>query len=93
MADKGQIVHDFSKRFCKDINLPQETMDSFVTYGEAFPEYAANIKAIAQLADIDLATLYTFNFMYDLQVMGCTSVIIRQTDGSLFHARNLDYNY
>jgi len=47
MADKGQIVHDFSKRFCKDINLPQETMDSFVTYGEAFPEYAANIKAIA----------------------------------------------
>jgi len=47
MADKGQIVHDFSKRFCKDIHLPQETVDSFVAYGEAFPEYDANIKAIA----------------------------------------------
>lgn len=62
-----------------------------MTYGKRFTEYGLNILAISQLTGLSLEYLYTYNFMYDIENMGCTSVVIRQPDNTLFHARNLDY--
>ncbi|KAL4460411.1 hypothetical protein ABPG74_000162 [Tetrahymena malaccensis] len=93
MEDKGQILKEFAYKYKQHVNISQELADQFPQYGKVHPEIGKNIEAISSLTGIDLPTLYTFNFMYDLENMGCTSVIIRQPDNKLFHARNLDYSF
>lgn len=90
---KKDALREFAYKYKEHIKISEELQEKFVSYGKVYQEYAKNLEAISVLADIDLPTLYTFNFMYDLENMGCTSVIVRQSDNHIYHARNLDYSF
>ncbi|KAL4507129.1 hypothetical protein ABPG72_001922 [Tetrahymena utriculariae] len=93
MNEKGQILKEFAYKYKQHANISQKVAEQFLSYGKAHVEIGKNLEAISTLTGIDLPTLYTFNFMYDLENMGCTSVVVRQPDNTLFHARNLDYSF
>eukprot|EP00049_Salpingoeca_infusionum_P017159 m.351952 g.351952 ORF g.351952 m.351952 type:complete len:393 (+) comp16410_c0_seq1:100-1278(+) len=58
---------------------------------DAFPkEYGAEIKGIANATGVDLAALILYNMGYEVEG-GCTSMVVRDGNNNLYHARNLDF--
>eukprot|EP01016_Furgasonia_blochmanni_P053147 TRINITY_DN8550_c0_g1_i2.p1 TRINITY_DN8550_c0_g1~~TRINITY_DN8550_c0_g1_i2.p1 ORF type:complete len:388 (-),score=49.05 TRINITY_DN8550_c0_g1_i2:35-1198(-) len=56
------------------------------------PEHIAEIKAIAELSDIDYPTMLAYNLVYEYFAF-CTSTITEDADGNIIHGRNLDYDF
>lgn len=54
------------------------------------PVYAAEIRAIAAATDIDLGLIFLYNIAYELEG-ACTSIVAQNSNGDVFHARNLDF--
>lgn len=55
-------------------------------------EYTSELKAISKLTQIGFDIILIYNIMYENYAF-CTSIIIRETDGSLTLGRNLDYSF
>lgn len=53
-------------------------------------EFVYELMGISDLSGISYTNLFTMNFIYELW-SACTSAIIRNTNGQIIHARNLDY--
>lgn len=58
---------------------------------ERFPnDWGQEIASIAQIIDREVADVIFYNIAYE--VMGfCTSIVAMNTDGSVYHGRNLDF--
>eukprot|EP00053_Salpingoeca_punica_P005757 m.56378 g.56378 ORF g.56378 m.56378 type:complete len:386 (-) comp13385_c0_seq2:409-1566(-) len=52
--------------------------------------YNQEILGISQATGIDLGLLFLYNVAYELEGV-CTSIVAQNTDGSVYHARNLDF--
>eukprot|EP00929_Paragymnodinium_shiwhaense_P069708 TRINITY_DN3516_c0_g2_i1.p1 TRINITY_DN3516_c0_g2~~TRINITY_DN3516_c0_g2_i1.p1 ORF type:complete len:437 (+),score=103.79 TRINITY_DN3516_c0_g2_i1:65-1312(+) len=74
---------------------------------EADPEFAAEIRGVAQAAGIPETAIQTVQFLYELQTLmvpidnitlpwhgpGCTGIVAKsKSDGMVYHARNLDFS-
>ncbi|EAS05941.1 linear amide C-N hydrolase, choloylglycine hydrolase family protein (macronuclear) [Tetrahymena thermophila SB210] len=58
------------------------------------PDFMGEVQAIATLAGVKFETLQLLSQMYEaLDSIGCTSIVARHSDGSIYHARNLDYSF
>eukprot|EP01017_Pseudomicrothorax_dubius_P049760 TRINITY_DN9302_c0_g4_i1.p1 TRINITY_DN9302_c0_g4~~TRINITY_DN9302_c0_g4_i1.p1 ORF type:complete len:370 (-),score=45.13 TRINITY_DN9302_c0_g4_i1:120-1229(-) len=57
-----------------------------------YPEFRAEIKAIASLAGVSFQELFMMNFLYELTTF-CTGVIAKDKNGVIMHGRNLDFFY
>eukprot|EP00730_Choanoeca_flexa_P017887 TRINITY_DN8660_c0_g2_i1.p1 TRINITY_DN8660_c0_g2~~TRINITY_DN8660_c0_g2_i1.p1 ORF type:complete len:391 (+),score=101.35 TRINITY_DN8660_c0_g2_i1:48-1175(+) len=58
---------------------------------DAFPApFGDEIRGIANATGIDVAALILFNIGYELEG-GCTSMVVKDNNGLLYHARNLDF--
>lgn len=58
---------------------------------EFIPEpYAAEIKGIAKTSGLGVGEVVGLNIVYDVTAF-CTSIVAEDTQGNIFHARNLDY--
>ena len=60
--------------------------------------YGLELQGLAQAANLDLTNLVLGNLVYELTaygrgagVMGCTSIVAQAENGTMYHARNLDY--
>jgi len=54
------------------------------------PTVAAELRGIAESADFELGQIVLLNVLYELTAF-CTSILAVEPDGTLLHARNLDY--
>ena len=55
------------------------------------PVVAAELRGIADSADFELGQIVLLNVLYELTAF-CTSILAVEPDGTLLHARNLDYS-
>jgi len=55
-------------------------------------EYAREVKAIAEYANISFTEAIVLNFIYDISAQ-CTSLVVQDPQGNVFHGRNLDFPY
>jgi len=67
-------------------------IDKYLPYmAETLPEpYLSELKGIARVADISLGEITLYNIFYEVFTV-CTSLISQKADGSILHARNLDF--
>lgn len=57
----------------------------------AFPApFGDEIRGIAAATGIDMAALILYNIAYEIEG-GCTSMVVENKNGHIFHARNLDF--
>ena len=56
-------------------------------------EFISEVKAISKLLDIEFGVMLGLNFMYEIFVSGCTSVMVRNKEGNILFGRNMDYEY
>ncbi|XP_070581991.1 N-acylethanolamine-hydrolyzing acid amidase-like [Ptychodera flava] len=54
--------------------------------------YKEEIIGMAQYADVELGQLVGLNVLYDISAF-CTSIVAQDTDGVIWHGRNLDYDF
>lgn len=54
--------------------------------------YNEEIKGISQMTGIRLGDVVLSNLIYDITTF-CTSVVAQNSDGTIMHGRNLDYNF
>ncbi|KAK3098609.1 hypothetical protein FSP39_021198 [Pinctada imbricata] len=54
--------------------------------------YAAEMRGIAKSLNIDLGLIVGMNILYDVTAF-CTSIVMQDSKGVIWHARNLDYSY
>jgi hypothetical protein len=55
-------------------------------------EIQAELRTLARVTNITYAQAAFLNYIYEYHAY-CTSVIVRTTDGTIIHGRNLDYNF
>jgi N-acylethanolamine-hydrolysing acid amidase len=55
-------------------------------------EFAQEVKAISDYAGLSFTEVAVLNFIYDITAQ-CTSVLIQDPTGNVFHSRNLDFPY
>lgn len=55
-------------------------------------DYAEEIKAITEYANISFTEGVVLNFIYDLAAQ-CTSIVTQDSQGNIYHGRNLDFPY
>ncbi|KAL4481490.1 hypothetical protein ABPG74_007579 [Tetrahymena malaccensis] len=56
--------------------------------------FLAELQAIASFAGVKFQTIQLISQMYEsLDSIACTSIVARNSDGSIYHARNLDYDF
>ena len=56
-----------------------------------FPEdYGQEIKGIAQAIGMDVGLVVIYNIFYEVSSL-CTSIVAQDTQGNVYHARNLDF--
>ena len=54
------------------------------------PEIKEEIKSAAEQTGLGMETFVVLSFFYELRAY-CTSMLVKQKDGSILHGRNLDY--
>jgi hypothetical protein len=52
--------------------------------------YAQEIKAIAELLNVPIGSVFLYNFFYEGEAY-CTSLIAQSSNGQIIHGRNLDF--
>ncbi|EGD72101.1 Asah1 protein [Salpingoeca rosetta] len=58
---------------------------------DAFPApYGDEIRGIANATGVDVGALILYNMGYEIEG-GCTSIVAQNSEGNVFHARNLDF--
>ncbi|XP_050413373.2 N-acylethanolamine-hydrolyzing acid amidase [Patella vulgata] len=72
------------------IPLVEKIADDIETY--ISQPFAGELKAIAKIWDIDLGEIVLLNIIYDVTAF-CTSIVAQDGNGTIWHARNLDYYY
>ena len=61
-------------------------------YSKRIPEgYMEEVLSIANQSGVDPAIMFIYQIMYEVEGLGCTSTIVKGTDGSIYHGRNLDF--
>jgi hypothetical protein len=65
---------------------------NLVSFYSYMPEFIAEIKAIAELSEIDYPTILAYNLVYEYFAY-CTSTITQDANGNILHGRNLDYDF
>jgi N-acylethanolamine-hydrolysing acid amidase len=55
-------------------------------------EFAQEIKAISDYASLSFTEVTALNFIYDITAQ-CTSILIQDPQGNVYHSRNLDFPY
>jgi len=55
-------------------------------------EYAQEIKALTEYANISFTEGVVLNFIYDIAAQ-CTSIVLQDPEGNIYHGRNLDFPY
>lgn len=53
--------------------------------------YAGELKGLARSANMSLGAIVMANILYDVTAF-CTSIVMENNNGSIFHGRNLDYS-
>lgn len=54
-------------------------------------EYGAELRGVAAGANITLGKIVALNLIYDFTAY-CTSIVAQRSNGTIYHARNLDYD-
>ena len=57
-----------------------------------YEPYKSEIEYFSECTGVDIGTVITVNLLYDLTAF-CTSIVAENSDGTIFHGRNLDYNF
>jgi acid ceramidase len=52
--------------------------------------YAAEIEGIAKSTGLDVVEIFVYNIMYEVEGL-CTSMVSQDTNGHIYHSRNLDF--
>jgi len=55
-------------------------------------EFAKEIKAISKLTSHSFTLISALNFIYDISAQ-CTSILVQDPQGNVYHGRNLDFSY
>jgi acid ceramidase/N-acylethanolamine-hydrolysing acid amidase len=77
--------------------IPKIFWDSIEWFAyNQFPylEYVEEIQGIAKQANIPFAKLFFMNFAYEISTISapmCTSILVRDINGTIIHGRNLDF--
>jgi len=95
MKDFKEPLTTFINAFHKAVPIPKAIFNAFSSFGHTLFKYqkqVREIEAISKLTDLDFNTLFTLNFMYELASWkSCSAVVARNTNGTIFHGRNLDF--
>jgi len=67
-----------------DNNSPQEFLDRFPA------PYGDEISGIATATGIPVCEIILYNIFYEVTGL-CTSIVVQNTDGHIYHGRNLDF--
>lgn len=54
--------------------------------------YAGEMRGIASTMNMNLGDVVTCNLLYDISAF-CTSIVMQDVNGTIWHARNLDYGF
>ncbi|ETO10751.1 hypothetical protein RFI_26627, partial [Reticulomyxa filosa] len=88
-----QTVIDFifhmNTFFQKDL-LPIVEMRSSEILGRMPNDYGIEIEGLSAYTEVEVAKLIIVNSAYELSGL-CTSIVAQNTDGSMYHGRNLDF--
>jgi len=55
-------------------------------------EFAQEVKAISDYLGLSFTEVTALNFIYDITAQ-CTSTVVQDPQGNVFHSRNLDFDY
>ncbi len=83
------VIAMLPEKFQKEI-IP--IIDANITrFLAAIPsDYAGELRGIAAATKVDIGKIFLFNIAYELEGM-CTSIVAQDSNGNVFHARNLDF--
>lgn len=86
-----QIVADLRKKIpAFAIPLAEKLA---VIMDKHFPEpFPAEMRGVSKALNLSLADTILLNIFYDLSAF-CTSIVAQDSDGNVFHGRNLDYSF
>ncbi|KAL4435714.1 hypothetical protein ABPG74_018265 [Tetrahymena malaccensis] len=97
MNDFKEPLSIFIAEFENLLPIPKWIFNVVGVYGKAifkYQKYVKQIEAIAELTDLPFNTLFTLNFMYELASWkACTGVVVRNNKGTIYHGRNLDFEF
>jgi N-acylethanolamine-hydrolysing acid amidase len=85
------MIKSFAESYASQVT-PSE-MSSIITLlknGYLNPELASELSALATTVNITFNDAVFLNFMYEWNAY-CTSIVVRLTNGTVIHGRNLDY--
>ncbi|XP_023658990.1 N-acylethanolamine-hydrolyzing acid amidase-like [Paramormyrops kingsleyae] len=54
--------------------------------------YAGEIQGLASLSGVDVTDIILLNFAYEITAF-CTSIVAQDTNGRIYHGRNMDYPF
>jgi len=83
------FVFHMNTFFQKDL-LPIVQMRSSEILARMGSEYGPEIEGLSYYTEIELAKLIIVNNAYELMGL-CTSIVAQNTDGTMYHGRNLDF--
>jgi len=83
--------------FLNSTHIPPQILPLVNKVGEDVDNYikapfADEMRGISAAAGIGLGEILVMNFIYDLTAF-CTSTVAQDSEGRIFHARNLDYSF
>ncbi|EAR82314.1 N-acylethanolamine-hydrolyzing acid amidase (macronuclear) [Tetrahymena thermophila SB210] len=57
-------------------------------------EFIEEVRAIAELAEVDFGMALSLNWLNELStILACTSIVARNSENRIIHARNLDFGF
>jgi hypothetical protein len=60
--------------------------------GYRHQDFVREVHAVANVSGFPFDKLFFLNFMYEYStIKACTGILIRNSDGVVFHGRNLDF--
>ncbi|XP_023658950.1 N-acylethanolamine-hydrolyzing acid amidase-like [Paramormyrops kingsleyae] len=64
-----------------------ETLEDYIPQ-----HYAGEIQGLASLSGIDITDIILANFVYEITAF-CTSIVAQDTNGRIYHGRNMDFAF
>ncbi|CAG9311978.1 unnamed protein product [Blepharisma stoltei] len=92
-APYASIIKTFAQNYAKYSITPikLDLLMILLNRGYINPEFKQELQGMAQTVNITYKEAAFLNFMYEYNAF-CTSIVVRLTNGTIIHGRNLDYD-